>query len=202
MMFIIFIYSLLPCCFTHKSSVYIVCAGNCVSHSTSEFLISLYGAPLAQRASYLALHSSLFGPDGTVNYDYIVTNSINSVNWLKMYSQGCGNIEPTTGHFGLFSLLLSWSPYPLYTVQFHFSGHSLDLLDNVLHDWLFPHHCVLPMAHTLTIVEPIWPMLQNVSKTLVYMYDFHTRFLLLLVIVPVPVIELLLGLAEGVVDDG
>ena len=26
------------------------------------FLISLYGAPLAQRASYLALHSSLFGP--------------------------------------------------------------------------------------------------------------------------------------------
>ena len=26
-----------------------------------EFLISSYGAPLAQRASYLALHSSLFG---------------------------------------------------------------------------------------------------------------------------------------------
>ena len=44
----------------------------------SVFLIRLYGAPLAQRASYLALHSSFFGPDGTVNYDYIVTNSINS----------------------------------------------------------------------------------------------------------------------------
>ena len=29
---------------------------------TSVFLISLYGAPLAHRASYLALHSSLFGP--------------------------------------------------------------------------------------------------------------------------------------------
>ena len=43
------------------------------------FLISSYGAPLAQRASYLALHSSLFGPDGAVNYDYIVTNSINSL---------------------------------------------------------------------------------------------------------------------------
>ena len=41
------------------------------------FLRSSYGAPLAQRASYLALHSSLSGPDGTVNYDYIVTNSIN-----------------------------------------------------------------------------------------------------------------------------
>ena len=40
------------------------------------FYISLYGAPLAQRASY---NSSLFGPDGTVNYDYIVTNSINSL---------------------------------------------------------------------------------------------------------------------------
>ena len=35
-----------------------------------------YGAPLGQRASYLALHSSLFGPDGAANYDYIVTNSI------------------------------------------------------------------------------------------------------------------------------
>ena len=41
--------------------------------------ISSYGAPLAQRASYLALHSSLFGPDGADNYDYIVTNSINSL---------------------------------------------------------------------------------------------------------------------------
>ena len=39
------------------------------------FLISLYGPPLVQRA-YLALHSSHFGPDGAVNYDYIVTNSL------------------------------------------------------------------------------------------------------------------------------
>ena len=43
-------------------------------------LISSYGTPLAQRASYLGLHSSLFGPDGAVNYDYIITNSIN---WLN-----------------------------------------------------------------------------------------------------------------------
>ena len=35
--------------------------------------------PLAQRAPYLALHSYLFGPDGIVNYDYIVTDSINSL---------------------------------------------------------------------------------------------------------------------------
>ena len=40
-------------------------------------LISSYAVPLAQRASYLAEHSSLFGPDGTVKYDYIITNSIN-----------------------------------------------------------------------------------------------------------------------------
>ena len=75
------------------------------------FLINSYGAPLAQRDYYLALHSSLFGPDGTDNYDYIVTNSINSVNWLKMHSQWC------------------------------------------------------TQCHTLTFVEPIWPMLQNISKT-------------------------------------
>ena len=37
----------------------------------SVFLISSYGAPLAQRVSYLAMHSSLFGPDGAVNYNYI-----------------------------------------------------------------------------------------------------------------------------------
>ena len=41
--------------------------------------ISTYDAPLAQRASYLALHSSFFGASGTVNYDYIVTNSINTL---------------------------------------------------------------------------------------------------------------------------
>ena len=35
--------------------------------------------PKLQRASYLALRSSLFGTDGAVNYDYIVTNSINSL---------------------------------------------------------------------------------------------------------------------------
>ena len=32
----------------------------------SVFLITSYGAPLAQRASYLALHSSFFGPDGAM----------------------------------------------------------------------------------------------------------------------------------------
>ena len=54
------------------------CTYTCtVDVHTPVFLISLYGAPLAQRASYLALHSCLFGPDGAVNYDYIVTNSIN-----------------------------------------------------------------------------------------------------------------------------
>ena len=43
------------------------------------FLISSCGAPLAQRISYLALHSFLFEPDSAVNYDYIITNSINSL---------------------------------------------------------------------------------------------------------------------------
>ena len=42
----------------------------------SVFLIS---SPLTQKASYLALYSSLFASNGTVNYDYIVTNSINSL---------------------------------------------------------------------------------------------------------------------------
>ena len=76
----------------------------------SVFLISLYGEPLGQRASYLALQSSLFGPDGAGNYDYIVTNSINCL--------------------------------------------------------LIGSRCIPNGAHT-NIVEPIWPMLQNLSKTLI-----------------------------------
>ena len=43
------------------------------NYVVSVFLISLHGIPLAQRASYLPLHSSLFGPDGA---DY---NRINSL---------------------------------------------------------------------------------------------------------------------------
>ena len=68
---------------------------------TSLFLISLYGTPLAQRVSYLALYNSLIGPDGAVNYDYIVLTALT---------------------------------------------HSYLAQD------------VFPMVHTLTIVEPIWPM--------------------------------------------
>ena len=40
--------------------------------------------------------------------------------------QECGNSEPTAGHFGLFSPLLSCSPYTLCTVQFQYTRHSLD----------------------------------------------------------------------------
>ena len=50
------------------------------------FFISLYGAPLAKRASYFVQHSFLFGADGAVNYDYVVIiNFVN--NWFKMYFQ-------------------------------------------------------------------------------------------------------------------
>ena len=58
----------------------------------------------------------------------------------------CRDVE-TAGHFDLFSPLLSCSPFNLYTVQFQFTGHSLDLSDNVLHDWLFPHNCMYMYIH-------------------------------------------------------
>ena len=67
-----------------------------------QLLISLYGVPLAQSASYLPLHSFLFGQ---------------------------------VAQLIMIILLLT----------------ALTL-------------------HTLTIVEPIWPMLQNVSKTLLLLY--------------------------------
>ena len=40
------------------------------------------------------------------------------------------------------------------------------------------------MAHTLTIVEPIWPMLQNVSKTLIEII-FHIECVTLLITVSI-----------------
>ena len=55
-------------------NVSLICTCTCVCMSV--FLISSCGAPLVQTACYLALHSSLFGPDSAVNYDYIITNSI------------------------------------------------------------------------------------------------------------------------------
>ena len=79
----------------------------------SVFLISSYGTSLAQRASYLALHISLFGPGAQL---ILIILSLTALNLCSL--------------------------------------------------------AVFPMAHTLTIVEPIWPMLQNISKTLVCMYVY------------------------------
>ena len=76
----------------------------------SVFLISSYGAPLAQRASYLGLHSSLFGPGAQL---VLIILSLTALNLCSLAQD------------------------------------------------------VFPMAHTLTIIEPIWPMLQNISKLLV-----------------------------------
>ena len=44
---------------------------------------------------------------------------------------------------------------------------SLWASGTVSYDYIVTQN-VFPMAHTRTIVEPIWPMLQNVSKTLMY----------------------------------
>ena len=62
-----------------KEDVYNVYSIHICTIIPPQFLISSYGTQLVQRPSYLALHSSLFGLDGTVNYDYIITNSINSL---------------------------------------------------------------------------------------------------------------------------
>ena len=48
-------------------------------YMTSVFLISSYGAPLVQRAFYLAWPQFSPWARGAVNYDHIVTNSINSL---------------------------------------------------------------------------------------------------------------------------
>ena len=82
---------------------YLYCISNCLGWCiikkcyTTVFLISSYGAQLAQRASYLALHCCLSGPDGTVNYHHIVANFllIGSI-WpmLQTISKLCYMIKP------------------------------------------------------------------------------------------------------------
>ena len=97
--------------------------------------------------------SSLCVNGSTIKYYMILSSEVDATHctykilicllWYELisdsYSQGCGNIEPTARHFDLFSPLVSCSPYTLYTVQFQFTRHSLDLSDNVLYNWLFPH---------------------------------------------------------------
>ena len=89
----------------------------------------------------------------------------------KMYTSlvirgvDCGNIKPTTGHFNLFSLLLSWSLYTLYTVQFQITRHSLDLLDNVLHDWLFPHQLLVIIVYQI-MDDNYWHRIINYTQRL------------------------------------
>ena len=75
----------------------------------------------------------------TVYISKVLVRVLQYVGYIARRMQGRRNSEPTARHFDLFSSLLSCSPYTLYITQFQFTGHSLDLLDNVLHDWLFPH---------------------------------------------------------------
>ena len=56
------------------------------------------------------------------------------------HNLGYGNIQPIGRYL---DPLLSCSPYTLYTVQFQFTEHLLQLLNNVPYDWLFPHQVLL-----------------------------------------------------------
>ena len=124
-----------PQCFSYLHSLY----------TTSVFLISSY------------LHSSYTTPVFLIS-SYLHSLYTTPVFLISSYSQGCGNIEPTTGHFDLFSPPLSCYiqfSFSLPDTRFIYFHHpcpviyssvsvyrTLDLLDNVLHDLLFPHYCI------------------------------------------------------------
>ena len=61
------------------------------------------------------------------------------------------------------------APYILsiHTVYFQFTGHSLDFSDNVLHDWLFSHHCIYMYTCTTYL-----------QCTCIYMYTVYVNKLL------------------------
>ena len=60
------------------------------------FLINLYGAPLAQRVFLFGTAQFSLWASGAVNYDYIVTNSINSL----LIGSRCILNGVHTNHFG------------------------------------------------------------------------------------------------------
>ena len=55
-----------------------------------------------------------------------------------MYT-GVLNGEPTARYFDIFSH--SHPPFPYTCTSTAFMRYSLNVLDNALHNWLFPHHC-------------------------------------------------------------
>ena len=59
-----------------------------------------------------------------------VTKSLRHVHVLVLVStnQVCGNFEPTSAHFDLFSLLLSYSPYTLYTASIYLTYWTMSCM--------------------------------------------------------------------------
>ena len=181
--------------FTTHKLLYYVCMYVCIS----VFLINSYGAPLAKRASYLAQHSFLFGPDGTVNYGYIVTNSINSLltgsrcilngthtNHVEPIWPMLQNVSKTVMYICMYVHVCMYvcisvffiNPYGASLAQrasylvLHSSLFGLDGTVNYGYivtnsTLLIGSRCIPNGTHT-NHVEPIWPMLQNISKTLMY----------------------------------
>ena len=125
------------------------------------FLISSYGAPLAQTASYLALHSSPFGPDdyslligskcilnGTQT-NYCWANLAHASKCIKNYDTQC------TYYMSLQSdlFLLSYSTIYMYTcyqvdVHVHYTHYSS--LQSIFHTYYQPD--VHVHVHTKTVI--------------------------------------------------
>ena len=64
---------------------------------------------------------------------------------MQSYNQGGGNseLQCTCNCQSFWPFFTTFVLLPIYmTVQFQFTRHWLDLLDNVLYDWLFSHPCM------------------------------------------------------------
>ena len=74
-------------------------------------------------------------------YDKVLVNLAIHINY-KYPGQGCGNIEPTADI--LIYIHHSCCAVDILCIQFSFNLRDIHynyLSDNVLHNWLFPHHC-------------------------------------------------------------
>ena len=61
----------------------------------------------------------------------------------------------------IFTTLVLFPIYILYTVQCKITGHSLDLSDNVLYDWLFPHTDCIYFGHCLLSLPQTWLLFRH-----------------------------------------
>ena len=110
----------------------------------SHYTIQLYNILLACTVpsihpSSITVTSIMISPEKELYNNVINNNTLHIATDIKrVVSFQILNFRNTCIHRGVEIV----SQLPDILAYFQFTGHSLDVSDNVLHDWVFPYHCI------------------------------------------------------------